>query len=99
VTLHRRTVHPEFQEGCFGCKIGTLTVGYCGRGGLDLTREKQWDSELNRFESAVKQGIQPETTRTRDIRAAEEWSNHFGTAYSAEVALERQTNKARELVE
>lgn len=98
MSLHQIQKHPEFVEGCFGCKVSTLTVAYCGVGGGDATRQRKWDNELAAYRDARAQGVQPETTRSKDISAAMHWSEKAGVAYSAETrratswakALERQ---------
>lgn len=46
-------------------------------------RQKAWDSELNLYEKARKEGIQPETTSRKDIERAIAISDHTGTAYDA----------------
>lgn len=95
MSLHRRT-HPQYVEGCFGCKVSTLRIGYCGQGGQDATRQKKWDQELDLYASAVKQGIQPDTTNTRSTQAALDWSNRTGKAYSEETKQEHNTVSALE---
>jgi hypothetical protein len=95
MNLHRRT-HPEYVEGCFGCKVSTLRIGYCGQGGQDATRQKKWDQELDLYASAVKQGIQPEGTSTHASRAAIEWSEKTGKAYSDETRTAHDINTALE---
>ena len=46
-------------------------------------RQKAWDSELDLYESAVKQGIQPETTNRKDIERAIATSDKTGAAFDA----------------
>lgn len=87
---HKKT-HPEYVEGCFGCKAGTLRFGQ-----VDATRQKKWDAELGEYASAVAQGIQPETTQSSGIRAAVDWSEKTGTPYSTEAKLEHDTNQVLE---
>lgn len=95
MSLHRRT-HPQYVEGCFGCKASTLRIGYCGQGGQDLTAQRKWDQELDLYASAVKQGIQPDTTSTRSSQAALDWSERTGKAYSEEAKQDHNMNKALE---
>lgn len=87
MSLHRRT-HPQYVEGCFGCKASTLRIGYCGQGNQDLTAQKKWDQELDLYASAVKQGIQPDTTSRRSSQAALDWSDRTGKPYSEETKQE-----------
>lgn len=81
-TLHQRRTHPDYVEGCFGCKVSTQKIGYCGQGGQDATSQKKWDAELALYASAKKQGIQPETTQGAGVRAAIDWSEKTGKPYS-----------------
>jgi len=39
---------------------------------------RAWDYELDSYESAVRQGIEPKTTRLADTRAAVEFANTTG---------------------
>lgn len=45
---------------------------------------KAWDRELAEYRSAVEQGIQPNSTKTKDIRAAVEASNKQGAAFGVD---------------
>ena len=90
-TLHEIQTHPTYVEGCFGCKAATLRFGQ-----VDATRQKKWDQELAEYKSAVESGIQPESTQTPAIRAAVEWSEQTGTAYSAEAKLEHDKREVLE---
>lgn len=95
-TLHQRKTHPVYVDGCFGCKVGTQRIGYCGQGGQDATRQKAWDQELDLYASAVKQGVEPETTYTGGVRAALDWSEKTGKAYSEDTKREHDLNTALE---
>lgn len=96
MNLHRIKTHPEYVEGCFGCKVGSLKVAFCGAGGQDATAQKKWDAELDLYKSAIAQGIQPETTKTSGIRAAIDWSEKTGKPYSEETKLEHDRNSVLE---
>lgn len=95
-TLHQLKTHPTFVEGCFGCKVATLQVGYCGQGGGDATAQKSWDSELDLYASARAQGIQPDATNRRQTQQAIDWSQRTGKAYSEETKQEHNRDKALE---
>lgn len=56
--------------------------------GLDLTREKKWDQELQSYRDARAQGVQPAGTTTGQIREAMEISEETGRAFNAEKPLE-----------
>lgn len=94
MTLHQIRTHPEPVDGCYGCRLGSVQVG--GIGKHDRTRQKAWDKELQDYRDATAQGIQPETTRTRGIRAAVEWSDKTGIAYSADRKDAHDRQKAME---
>ena len=73
-------VHKSWGE-CVKAK--SLRVAYCNSAsGQDFTAQKRWDAELDLYASARRQGIQPESTRTPDIRAAIELSNDVGVGYN-----------------
>lgn len=79
--------HASYSE-CLQSK--TLHVAYCNEGGKagDYTTQVKWDRELDSYRSAVAQGMQPESTRTKDIQKAVQWSEKHGQAYTAEAKQE-----------
>jgi hypothetical protein len=88
--------HPTYGE-CIRSK--GLRVAYCqSASGHDATRQKRWDAELNEYRSAVSQGIEPDSTATRDIRKAVDWSEKTGVAYSEENRQDFRVEKALEKV-
>jgi hypothetical protein len=81
MSLHRERTHPEFVEGCFGCKASTIDLN-AGEANSRLTMSaKKWDKELALYRSAREQGIQPEGTSTAKIRKAIDISNKTGKAF------------------
>jgi len=83
MSLHRERTHPEFVEGCFGCKASTIDLN-AGEANSRLTMSaKKWDKELALYRTAREQGIQPEGTSTAKIRKAMDISNKTGIAYGA----------------
>lgn len=83
MTLHRIQTHPEFVEGCFGCKIGTLELGTGDAASNKSMSQKKWDAELNAYSAARKEGIQPAGTSMRAIQDARDKSDKAGKAYDA----------------
>jgi len=81
MSKHRREVHPEEVDGCFGCKVGTLqlSVGEARHDGVMTA--KQHDKELGSYYDAIRQGIEPISTKTKDIQAAVRLSNDTGVAF------------------
>jgi len=83
MSLHRIRTHPEYVDGCFGCKASTMNLNP-GEASTRLTMSaKKWDNELALYRSARAQGIQPDTTKTKDIRRAIDISNKTGIEYGA----------------
>ena len=81
MTLHQLRTHPEYVEGCFGCKASTVDLNP-GEASTRLTMSaKKWDNELALYRTARSQGIQPDSTKTKDIRRAIDVSNKTGVAY------------------
>jgi hypothetical protein len=83
MSLHRERTHPEFVEGCFGCMASTIDLNAGeATSRMDMS-SKKWDNELALYRTARSQGIQPDTTKTKDIRKAIDISNKTGIAYGA----------------
>jgi hypothetical protein len=83
MNMHQRQKHPEYVEGCFGCKIGTLELG-TGDASRDIP-DKKWNSELSAYRDARAQGIQPAGTTMRHIEEAHKASETLGKAYDADT--------------
>jgi hypothetical protein len=83
MSLHRERTHPEFVEGCFGCKASTLDLNPGEASSRMDMSAKKWDNELALYRSARAQGIQPSSTKTKDIRNAIDISNKTGRAFGA----------------
>ncbi len=83
MNLHQIQKHPEYVEGCFGCKIGTLELG-TGDATRDVS-DKKWTSELQAYRDARAQGIQPAGTTRAHVEAAYEASSTLGKAYNADT--------------
>ena len=71
-------------DPCFGCKARSIQMNAGDaksaiiEGGMT---QKAWDKELDLYKQARSQGIQPDSTRTKDIQKAIELSNEHGKAY------------------
>lgn len=50
-----------------------------------MSHQKAFDKNLDLYEAAVKQGIQPDTTQTADIRKALDASDQFGKPYRGDM--------------
>lgn len=81
MTLHRKQVHPVEVEGCFGCKLGTLQLSRGDARHDGVMSAKQHDKELGSYYDALRQGIEPVSTKTADIQAAVRLSNDTGVAF------------------
>lgn len=96
MSLHRRTTHPDFVEGCFGCKVSTLQLNAGDAKANIAMSRKKWDGELQAYRDARAQGIQPAGTSKRQIDAALSASDTLGRAYDAGTmpAAQRITEKS-----
>lgn len=81
MSLHRRTVHPEYVENCFGCKIGELQMDVGAARSDGIPTAKAHDKELQSYYDATRQGIEPVSTKKKDIEAAVAASNIAGKAF------------------
>lgn len=82
MSLHRRTVHLDYVEGCFGCKVGELQLDVGAAKSNGVPTAKAHDKELGSYYDAVRQGIEPVSTKQKDIDAAVVASNTAGKAFN-----------------
>ena len=79
----------QYQNcGSYGaCLKGKgVRVGWANTaGGLDATKEKKWNKELDAYVSARRQGIQPAGTSTQKIEQAVLLSDMSGVAFNADA--------------
>jgi len=82
MSLHRKQTHPVEVEGCFGCKAAGLMLsrGDARHDGIQSAR--QHDKELGSYYDALRQGIEPVSTKSKDIDAAVRLSNDTGVAFN-----------------
>ena len=73
--------HPVEVDGCFGCKIMGLEMSTGAASSRGIQTAKAHDKELGNYYSALKQGIEPRSTRQHDIDAAVRISNEGGKAF------------------
>jgi len=83
MNLHQKQKHPEYVEGCFGCKIGTLELspGDASR----PVSDKKWTAELQAYRDARAQGIQPAGTTHKHIQQAYTASEVLNKPYNADT--------------
>lgn len=61
-----------------------VKVAYCNSAtGGDYTAQKKWDSELDLYRQARAEGIQPATSKRKDIERAMRLSDATGKAHQA----------------
>jgi len=83
MSLHRRTTHHEYVEGCFGCKVSTLEMGVGDANSKVSMSTTKWDAELKAYKDARAQGIQPDGTSMKQVQKAVDISQKTGKAYGA----------------
>ena len=76
-----KTQDHESYGDCLRSK-GAAVMGLESTGN-SYSAQKKWDAELDLYRTTRAQGIQPETTRTKDIRKALDASDQTGKAYQA----------------
>lgn len=85
-TINSSHDHDIFVDGCFACKIGTLHLATGDANGNLVANgwtNKKWDGELHAYREARRQGIQPASTKMKDIKKAVEASDKIGQAFQA----------------
>lgn len=68
---------------CFGCKARSLQLSTGDANGKRIMSSGAFDRELNSYYSATAQGIEPVSTKQKDIDAAVRLSNDTGVAFNA----------------
>ena len=76
--------HPEFIDGCFGCKGLSVQMNAGDADSRKFMSNKRHNRELDAYRDAVKQGIQPAGTTMDKIEAAVKASETLGRPYNAE---------------
>ena len=85
--------HTQCDSSCFGCKAKNLQLNAGdARGDVNAsgTTQKKWNSELETYRSARAQGIQPNSTKRKDIEAAHDASEKLGTAYDGNTMMQAE---------
>lgn len=75
--------HPEYVEGCFGCKGLTLSMNAGDADSRRMITNKKFNRELDAYKEARAQGIQPAGTSMKKIEEAVKASQELGKAYDA----------------
>ena len=75
--------HPEYVEGCFGCKGLTLSMNAGDADSRRTMPNKKFNREIDAYKEARAQGIQPAGTSMNKIEEAVKASETLGRAYDA----------------
>lgn len=73
--------HPEIVDGCFGCKAMGLQMSTGAASSRGIQTAKAHDKELGSYYDALRQGVEPRSTRQPDIDAAMKLSQEGGKAF------------------
>ena len=90
--------NPNCRSGCktqdhesYSDCLQAANFGFAGcfpsRQGWDKDKEKNWDKELDSYYSAVRQGVEPISTKQKDIDAAMMLSNEAGKAFDGNTLM------------
>ena len=74
--------HPVKQDDCFGCKALGLQINTGDANSNRIMSKSKFDKELNSYYAATDQGIEPISTKQKDIDAAVRLSNETGVAFN-----------------
>ena len=69
------------EEPCFGCKAKHLQINTGDVNSRVSMSTRAHDKELGSYFDATRQGIEPISTKSKDIQAAVRLSNDTGTAF------------------
>ena len=73
--------HPEYVEGCFGCKGLSVQMNAGDADSRRTIPNKAFNKELNAYKEARAQGIQPNGTSMAKIQEAVKASEIMGRPY------------------
>jgi hypothetical protein len=76
--------HIDCGDDCFGCKVKTLELNTGDANSKKTMSNKKFNSELNAYKEARRQGIQPSGTTMTKIEQAYKASENLGKAYKGE---------------
>ena len=76
--------HPEFVDGCFGCKGMSIQMNAGDADSRRVMPNKKFNAELDAYKEARAQGIQPAGTTMKKIQEAVKASETLGRAYDAQ---------------
>lgn len=97
MTIHQRRTHPEYVEGCFGCKISTVRFGTVPGGNKDqregITRGRRREKGLNRYRELRQAGEQPSGT-TLEAQAEDSYKKHLWEKHGPSVEVENPPETA-----
>lgn len=84
MTLHRERIHPEYVEGCYGCKIGGVSFGSVPGGtrpgSARLSFQRSFDQDMNAYREARRHGLRPDRVSKEAVRKAEQRQEILGRA-------------------
>ena len=75
--------HPEYVDGCFGCKGLSVQMNAGDADSRKFMTNKRHNTELNAYREARDQGIQPAGTTMDKIQQAVKASETLGRPYDA----------------
>jgi hypothetical protein len=73
--------HPEFVDGCFGCKGMSIQMNAGDADSRRVLPTKKFNKELDAYKEARAQGIQPNGTSMAKIQEAVKASETLGRPY------------------
>lgn len=86
--LHQRVTHPSYVEGCFTCKVSTVSMATVPGGARDqrtgISRVNQREKDLHRYREKRRAGEQPEGTTKKAMDA---YDRRVGAWEKAEAKL------------
>jgi hypothetical protein len=95
MSLHRRTTHPEFVEGCKPCTWATISFATVPGGARDartgVSRVNQREKDLHRYRDKRQAGEQPDGTTKA---AMDRYDRRVGSWEKAEAKLSAENSPA-----
>lgn len=81
ISMKHQQVHPVYQDGCFGCRISSLSIGTSAQFNVEKRREATLSKDLDAYKRLRKNNVQPKCidgASRVEARAQEKWQVESG---------------------
>lgn len=81
ISMKHQQTHPSYQEGCFGCRVSSLSIGTSEKFNIEKSREVALSKDLDAYKRLRQNNVQPKCidgASRVEARAQEKWQVESG---------------------